>query len=357
MTNVAYYLPNIPDNASMARYNHALGISKQAKRAALITYPEEPPKAVAKHYDRVHILDPGGVRDRAAEARRVGEEFLDAKRCGDAIFLTTFHYAPALAGWRTEYDWILDVYDDPHQLRYHNGLSVHQLSVRGLTRLLHRADRAIHTVNPSTPHTFGRHQFFAVNGANVSMIEPYISPESSDPLQAVCAGVKGGCELLLRGIAHSDADVRLDVFGTATESEHALSTELDLDNKVAFHGVHNHSTVIEKIQAADVGFCLFPDKTDWYYAHPIKIGEYLAGGTIPIASAYPGIRQLTRDSGMLVEYDSDAVSEALTELYERPELRDRLKTRCRQRAEAIDWHDEREWFAKQALYGNKAGKH
>lgn len=356
MTSVAYYLPNIPDNASMARYNHALGIPKQAKRAALITYPEEPPKAVAKHYDRVHILDHAGVRDRAAEARRVGEEFLDGKRCDDALFLTTFHYAPALAGWRIEHDWILDVYDDPHQLRYHNGLSVHQLSVWALTRILQRADRAIHTVSPLTPHTFGQEQFFAVNGANVSTIEPLRSPDPSGSLRGVCAGVKGGCEFLLRGITHSDADVHLDVFGTVPESDRALSTELGLSNKITFHGVRDHSKVVERIQAADVGFCLFPDNTDWYYAHPIKIGEYLAGGTIPIASAYPGIRQLTRDSGMLVEYDPGAVAEALTELHERPELRDQLKARCRQRAESINWREEREWFAKQALFGSDAAK-
>jgi glycosyltransferase involved in cell wall biosynthesis len=356
MKRVAYYLPNIPANPSTARYNHAVEVTDLADQATLITYPESPPEGIADRFSTVHVLESNGIRNRAIEARDIADTFLGEFNQRDAVYLTSFHYAPALSCRLSDNLWVVDVYDDPHQLRYHNPRSWHHLGVPVLTRLLKQSHRAVQTVHPSTSHTFGQGQFFALNGADVANIEPNSKSDASGPLKGVCAGVKGGLDVLLHGIATSTVDIEVDVFGAVSTANRALLSDLKLDNRVSLHGNCKHPLVVEAIQAADVGFCMFPNKTDWYYAQPIKIGEYLAGGTIPIASAYPGIRQLTRDSGMLVEYDSDAVAEALTELHERPELRERLRARCRQRAEAIDWREEREWFAKQALYGNGTTK-
>jgi glycosyltransferase involved in cell wall biosynthesis len=118
-----------------------------------------------------------------------------------------------------------------------------------------------------------------------------------------------------------------------------------------FHGPQPNKEVIDSIEQADVGFCLLTEETDWYYAHPIKIGEYLAGGTIPIASAFPGIQQLTRDAGILIKPDHNEVAEAIETIATDNELRHTLGERARERARALDWRDEREWFAKQALFG------
>jgi hypothetical protein len=98
MTAVAYYLPNIPDNPSTARYNHAVAIPDVADQAALITYPHEPPVAISSRYDSVRVLESEGIRRRASEATRFAEGFLSGSGDGDAIYLTTFHYAPALSG-------------------------------------------------------------------------------------------------------------------------------------------------------------------------------------------------------------------------------------------------------------------
>jgi len=354
MSCIAYYAPNVPDNPSTARYNHALAIAELADRSALITYRDKPARPVVGQYDAVKTVDAPGVQARAQQARTFADRFLDGSGADDGIYLTSFHYAPALSGWRSNSKWVVDVYDDPYQKIYRNPRSIHEIGVRLLGRMLDRADRAVHTVHPTTPHTFGKKQFFAVNGADVSHIKPSGRADDSGSLQGVCAGVKGGMDVLLRGLSKSDVDIELNVYGSLSHSDRRLASKLNVEEKVIFHGERDHTEVVETIEKADVGFCLLPEKTDWYYAHPIKIGEYLAGGTIPIASAYPGIRQLVRDTGILVEYDSIAIAESLTLISEQPRLRKRLHNRSRHRAEAVNWHDEREWFAKQVLFGNDA---
>lgn len=357
MTAVAYYLPGIPPNRSVTRYNHALAVAEEADRSLLITYPDEPPVEITSKYDRVIILQPKGVFGRAKAASKNAEEFLSSGGQERPIFLTTFHYAPAIAGWLSNHFWVLDVYDDPHQTRYHNPWTIHEVGARSLEYILRIADRGVHTVHASTQHTYGKDRYFAMNGANCDEIQPRSDDNSNIQVRGVCAGVHGGMEILIRALANVEIPIQVDIYGDISDAERKLSNNFGVSNLLTFHGECNHSEVVAAVEKADVGFCLLPKKTDWYYAHPIKIGEYLAAGTIPIASAFPGIRQLTRDSGMLVEYDSDAVAETLTKLDERPGLRDRLQARCRQRAESIDWREEREWFAKQALYGDDAAVH
>jgi glycosyltransferase involved in cell wall biosynthesis len=244
---------------------------------------------------------------------------------------------------------VLDVFDDPYQLIYHNPLTYHEVGVRLVARILNRAERAVYTVHPSTPHTFGKEKRFAVNGADVSGIEPRERSGADDSLRGVCAGVKGGMDVLLRALQKSGVDIEVDVYGSISPEDERLANELGLGEHVTFHGPSDHDDVTRTIEEADVGFCLLPRKTDWYYAHPIKIGEYLAGGTIPMGSAYPGIRQLARDVGIYVENDAESVAEKLTHLSEHSDHRTKLQSRCRQRAAAIDWRDERAWFARQAL--------
>jgi len=351
MTSVVYYLPNIPDNSSTARYNHAKAISQFANSTVLITYLSKPPTEIAVRYDDVHVLKSDSPLVRAVQAKRITETSLNEADPGTGIYLTSFHYAPALSGWLSDHCWVLDVYDDPHQMIYRNPGTYHEISVRALVRILSRAARAVHTVHPATPHTFGKEKLYARNGATVDQINPRNLATDEGPLQGVYAGAKAGVKILIEGIAASSTDTTVDVYGAVDADNRRLATRLDVADQLNFHGQRAHEEVVDSIEQADVGFCLMTEKTDWYYAHPIKIGEYLAGGTIPIASAFPGVRQLTRDAGILIKPDPNEVTEALDTIATDDEIRHTLGERARERARTIDWRDERDWFAKQALLG------
>jgi glycosyltransferase involved in cell wall biosynthesis len=162
------------------------------------------------------------------------------------------------------------------------------------------------------------------------------------------AGTKDGVSVLIRALSRASVDIPVDVFGAVSEEEIELATRLKVMNQLMFHGEKDHSAVVSAIESADIGFCLLGNRLDWRYAYPIRIGEYLAGGTVPLASGFPGIRHLTRDASVLVKYDPDALAEAI-ESITNDSWRRRLQSRARERAEEVSWNSERKWFAKQVM--------
>jgi glycosyltransferase involved in cell wall biosynthesis len=341
MIEVVYYLPNVPSVQRTTRYNHALAVADQPSHSTLITYPTRPPAEIATAHDDVVVLSSANPLRRAREASRVAEACLDA----DGVFLTTFHYAPALAGFLADRRWVIDVYDDPIQYVYNRPRSLHELSARGLSLLLGRADRAVHTVHPSTPRVYTENPRFAVNGAPTTL---FPSPEPSstgEKLRAVCASSHDkGLETTLRGIDQSGVSTHVDVFGAENPS-FDVPDRGGLDAQ--FHGHQPHERVIETLGNADLGFCVLPNRPDWRYAHPIRIGEYLASGTVPVGSDFPGIRELARDAGVYVSPDADSVATALQGLWY-SDIAER-KERAMERAKRIPWTEERDWFAQQVL--------
>jgi glycosyltransferase involved in cell wall biosynthesis len=344
MAPVVYYLPNVTGVMSTTRYNHAVAIADLSTEATLLTYPDAPPAAVEAAFDRVVVLDSVLPPVRAWRASRIADRLLDGR---NGVYLTTFHYAPALSGFLSDQRWVLDVYDDPMQYVYNRDSRVQPITVRGLLSLLDRADRAVHTVHPSTPRTFSGDVRFAANGADVEGLDP--SFDVGDTLRLVHASSHdAGLEVTLEALAGVDADVRLDVYGDVPERHAARADALGIANAVAFHGSTDHGRVRRAVERADAGLCLLGDRPDWRYAHPIRIGEFLAAGTVSIASDLPGIRDLTRDAGVLVSPTPDAVERALARLADRSDLAAR-KSRARERAERIPWREERRWFARQVL--------
>lgn len=356
---VAYYVPTVPDVVSTTRYNHALGLANYADETLLLTH-QKPSTDACDAYDENEVLtvdldeDAGNLRrispnvSRARRAVSRAEAFLDE----DDVIVTTWQYAPALAGLFADRRWILDVYDDPYQKFLNNPRSIHQVLARALGRILRRSDRAVHTIHPSSPRLFGRERRFAINGAATSTIEPG-SKLPLDRLECIWVGhprLDRGMEPLLRALTAVDASVHLDVYGRYYEEARALAEQLAVTDSVTFHGRVPHEDVIAKIRTAHVGIGTYPYRVDWNYAYPIKVGEYMAAGTIPLCSPFTGSRELARGAGVYVEPASGPIANRLERLATLDEATfGEMAADCRRRADAVSWTDEREWFARQVL--------
>lgn len=346
MRNVIYYIPNISSNRSTTRYNHAVGVGSAARNSALLTYPDSPPSSVASHYDQVNVLSSSAPVVRAYRATNYAKRF--AQRHHDpSVFITTFHYAPSLSGFYSSLPWVVDVYDDPYQYGYNADRKIYQLTTPVLIRLLSHADRGIYTVHPSTPHVFHDQPRFAINGAPLDSLTPRANSDRA--LRCVVAGSKIDLETHLSAIAKVDGQVEVDVFGAISATKRQQAASLGVADSITFHGRSDPSTVKQTVERSDVGFCLLPARTDWQYAYPIRIGEYLAGGTVPIATDLRGIRDLARSAGIFVDLTPKAIAKALTMLLNNPSILEQKKRRSRRRVGQIPWTDERDWFTRQAL--------
>lgn len=356
---VAYYVPKIPDIYSVAQFNHALAIAKAADNSLLMVH-KKPPEQIANTFDEIKILE-SGVEADAGNLRRILPNITRARRAVSTVedyldkedtFVTTWQYAPALAGWFADRRWVLDIYDDPHQKFFNNPRSVHQVLARVLRQILRQADRAVHTFHPNSPRLFGRERRFAINGAAASKISPRDTP-SRGPLRCIWAGhprLDRGMRALLNGVARASCSVHLDVYGRSFKPAQELAGELGVDDAVNFHGRCPHNDVIKKVQTSHVGVSTYPCREDWSYAYPIKVGEYMAAGTIPLCSPLQGIREVARGAGVYTEPTGEAIAGHLEELAAMDDAQfETMAKTCRSRAEAIDWRDERAWFATQAL--------
>lgn len=349
MTDVIYYLPNIPNNPSTTRYNHSVAIGELTDSAILLTYPDSPPSEIQSHYKDIVVLQAKNPIRRSAEARHHLNQI--SRRLQNPLYLSTFHYAPVVTGLLSDFPWVLDVYDDPRQYIYQNGkINIHTVSARLLSLAMNRADRAVHTLHPATAKQYTDERRFAINGAPVDNITPSFN---GGQLRAVyVSSHSAGLELVLQAMAISDVSTHLDVYCPSSDIETTAAT-LGVESHVSFHGIRPHQEVISAIVSADIGYCMLPDRPDWHYSFPIRIGEYLAAGTIPVASQFPGIRALVRDAGLLCSPTEAGVADALTSLADLdPDALEERKRRARRRAEQIPWKREREWFAKQVLSSN-----
>jgi glycosyltransferase involved in cell wall biosynthesis len=285
---------------------------------------------------------------RARKASSLAEEFL----APDDPFVTTWHYTPALAGTLTDRPWVVDVYDDPRQIYFNKPQFIHSLLTRVLYRLLRRADRAVHTIHPNFPRLAGQDRRFALNGAATDVIEVEPKP-ARDPLRCIWVGnpwLDRGMKPVLRAMDRLDNGVKLDVYGRAYKEAASYAERLGVMRDVTFHGRKSHGDVLEAMGSAHVGLSTYPYREDWFYSYPIKIGEYLASGTIPLASDFPGARAVASGAGVYTNPKAEAIAERLRRLCNIDEKRfSDMQGSCRRRAEAISWREERAWFAKQAI--------
>ena len=348
MVEVVYYSPTVPSVRSTVRHVHADAVPTNVETATLVT-ESEPPTAVADQYDEVTVLD-GGVLRNARRAARTAEEA--ATDGPPTLFLTTFHYGPALAGWLADVPWVVDVFDDPHQYAYNNPDSYHRITARLLRRLLDRADGAVHDSHHSGP-VLSDDPRYITEGCPTDLVEPSFETPT-DTLRCVWAGsprLDRGMDVLVDALASLDTPVVVDVYGdsdaVAYADRHGVSDDL------RFHGRTDHAEICSRIGSAHVGLCVLPDRPDWLHSSPLKVREYMAGGTIPICSDFPGMRLTAEATATYTEPTSEALAGTLERLLSLgrsdPEQFARKMRFARERAEARPLDTAGEWFVRQAV--------
>ncbi|WP_254545820.1 glycosyltransferase [Halomarina pelagica] len=249
--------------------------------------------------------------------------------------------------------WVADIYDDPTQYLLANPESItHRLRLPVLKYLLNRADIGYNVLHPTSPNTFGTEIEYGINGAPVEVFAPR-KKASRPPLQCVVVGKtepEQGIDLLMRALRLVEGPVHVDIYGEPIEASRKLAVKYDLNDVVTFHGWEPHETIIEAVSRAHVGLSLLPRRTDWTYSYPIKIGEYLAAETLPVATGLPATRRLAGDAGIYVAPDPEEIADqldALASIDDEQFLS--YRQTCRQQAKKIDWADERERFVAAIL--------
>ena len=343
--SIVYYVPTIPDVWSTDRYQHALGLVEAADESVVVSNAPVP-DSLAKR-TTTQVVDAESVLSRGRAAASVATSAPDS-----TTFVTSYHYEAVLAGSIAKQRgvrWVPDVYETPAQYRLNQPRTYHQVTARGLAGLLHQAERAVHSFHPETPYQYGSDRRFLPNGAPVSIVDPAYADRST--LHVAWVGsprLDRGGELLVEALARVDSSLVVDVYGTTDPHVESLAAELGVDDVLRFNGRVPHRKALDGVREADVGYCVLPPRTDWRYAPPIKVGEYLAGATIPLVSDFPGMRYIAKDAGRYVAPRPDAVATALDDL-SALSLADRhgLAEAARERGEEIAWEEVRAEFARQ----------
>ena len=186
------------------------------------------------------------------------------------------------------------------------------------------------------------------NGVNTRRITPANRPVTAPgPGSPVTVGFVGtlkpwhGTDLLLRALARTHGDLRLDICGTGPQQEELeqLAAELGVADRVLLRGAVAPELVPAVLHGLDIAVAPYP--AGEHYFSPLKVYEYLAAGLPVVASAIGTIPEVLRDGelGMLVEPgDIDALAAALDTLAADPARRDRLGRAAREAALAEhDW--------------------
>lgn len=277
---------------------------------------------------------------------KINEEY-DTK-----LNLTTFHYLPAISGYVSDSPWVVDIYDDPSQLVFNNGIH-HHFGVAVLEHLLNSAEAGLITLHPDFSQEYDFEKVYLMNGCSYNRITPGwhgyekgIGSSDGASISAVWVGktdIDQGMRILIESLYQTDAHVVVNVFGEPYAQSKAYAQEKGVDNAVHFHGDVSHEVIINHLREADVGLCILPRREDWLYSYPIKIGEYLSAGLIPVASDFPAINRLMGTVGFKIDpvpSQLSTVFEEISNLDSRE--RQKMYKNSRDRAEAIAWRDIRD---------------
>jgi glycosyltransferase involved in cell wall biosynthesis len=181
-------------------------------------------------------------------------------------------------------------------------------------------------------------------GANVR------PPGPADPYQVVFVGhllEKQGVQLALRAVRRvreQVASTRLLVIGDGPyrpELE-SLTAELGLGGAVEFTGyVEDHAEVEERIARSAVGLAVYDPSIASFttFADPGKVKNYLAAGvpviTTPVVHSAAEIQRA--GAGIVIDYDVEALAEALREVLGRPERQSEMRAAAAALGAESDW--------------------
>lgn len=346
MKNIIYYINEIPNVTSTTRYNHAVGLAEEYESSLLLTHAV-PPDPIAEAYTRVEHIDAKTPIGRIREAVETINEAV--RTSADVRLVTTAQFEPVVTGRIARAAWTVDLYDDPLQGICNNPISRHQITDRLKTALVASAPRGVNTVHRDAQNQAGVDRKFCINGAPTERVTPR-TPDLSSPLRLVVAGkarLGKGMGLVLNGLEKCDTDVQVDAYGRVNTETIEYARNVGVDDRVTFHGRTPHSDVLEAVADAHGGLCVLPSREDWRYHYPIKIGEYLAGATIPIASDFPGLREMGGAGALYVEPSTEGVALGLERFSSMTisEYHCRAKE-ARAKAEEICWSQVRRKFAR-----------
>jgi glycosyltransferase involved in cell wall biosynthesis len=152
-----------------------------------------------------------------------------------------------------------------------------------------------------------------------------------------------GVEVLLRAF-HQVPGARLHIVGEGHRRPRyeALAARLKLPG-VRFHGELSDAELCALFASSHV--VVLPS-VSMMEAFGMSLLEGMKVGSVPVASALPGIAEVVGDAGILVEPGSaNRLAEALRGLQQDRALWDRLSTRARRRAESFRWEETARSYA------------
>lgn len=187
------------------------------------------------------------------------------------------------------------------------------------------------------------------NGVNTDRITP-AAGRRSDRDRAVHIGFVGtlkpwhGTDRLIAACAGLRGSFHLDIIGHGPEAEtlQALARDLNLAERVTFHGPIAPESVPTRLRELDLAVAPYPAGENYF--SPLKIFEYLAAGLPIVASAVgsiPGVLEGTGTAVLVPPDDTAALACALQTLSDDAEARHRMGEHAR--AEALNHHS---WISR-----------
>ena len=351
---IGYYVPSIPEGTNTTMYRHAQIIGKKHTESVLITesdYPDE----IGSLYKDVIVVGDGTGHRRGNKLYEVISDvsstvrILNRKIGGSGIIVTTIGLKPILTGYLSNSYWVADVYDDPIQFAYtHRGSKIHLGSAVLQRYLISKSDLLYLTLHPETSLTGRNNIEYGINGAPISQFSSIEKP-NRNPLQVIAIGKiqpNTGIERALKGVRKADSPVNLRLYGEENEEVRKMIKNTGISDQVKHYGKARHQEVLKALQKSHVGLCLLPERGDWMYAYPIKVGEYLASGTIPLCSELPGMVKMVDGNGFCFQPKPETIAKHLDRLALMPDDEFlNLSLSCRDRAEEISWKVAQDHFA------------
>jgi len=352
-SSVTYSLPKIPDNPSTTRYNHARALIENFDQVHLISQ-YNPPDKLKDRFESVRLVpEPNSVGSVLANLSTRVNTLNRLNRDNDIkLNLTTFHYLPAISGYISDLPWVVDMYDDPSQFAFNEGAH-HHFGIKVLNFLLNSSDGGLITLHPNFSQNYKFEKIYLMNGSPSDRVIPPSNHEEGrfksnkeDGISAVWlgkTGIKDGMRILIDSLNQVDVHVDVDVFGTPYERSKTYAEEKSVDDALHFHGYVPHDELVKNLYKWDVGLCILPRREDWLYSYPIKVGEYMSAGMVPVVSDFPGINRMVGSAGFKVDPIPEELSSTLEEIsnLDSKEWQEMSKN-SRDRAETIAWRGIRE---------------
>lgn len=170
------------------------------------------------------------------------------------------------------------------------------------------------------------------------------------PLELIYTGSvqkERGRDVMLEAVAKSVASgvpLRLTLVGAQADEQtycQAYAKQLGIEHNVAIHARVPGSEIPRFIAQADAGICIWEDRPWWRFNPPTKLFEYLVAGLPVLASNIRTHTEYIRhgENGLIFEYDSDSLAEAIGDLWRQRAELDSMKRRAFESGRPYLWNN------------------